>query len=95
MRRLPSSAASVGGETNLTDTRVVGDFKFEAGLVAMAERELAAFAAAVDNLFGSEHALQSAEDWIEELALKRLNGETIPDFRQITIAASARLAARV
>lgn len=37
------------------------------GLVTMAEKDLAAFARAVSELFGSEHAQQSDEDWIEEL----------------------------
>jgi len=62
----------------------------------MAERELAAFTGAVNDLFGSEQARQSAEDWLEQLALIDWpTGETISDLRQITIAAAARLAGRI
>lgn len=64
--------------------------------VEVAEKELAAFVAAVSELFGSEQSLQAAEDWMEELGrLDWPTGETIPDFRQVTIAAAARLARRV
>ena len=38
-----------------------------AGLIPMAERELAAFFNAVTELFGSELAQLSAEDWLQEL----------------------------
>lgn len=62
----------------------------------MAEKELAAFVAAVSELFGSEQSLQAAEDWMEELELLDWpTGETIPDFRKVTIAAAARLSQRL
>ena len=38
-----------------------------ADLMTMAERELAAFFSAVKELFGSEQAKHSAEDWLHEL----------------------------
>lgn len=64
--------------------------------VEIAEKELAAFVAAVSELFGTEQSLQAAEDWMEELGLMDWpTGETIPDFRQVTIAAAARLSRRV
>jgi hypothetical protein len=64
-------------------------------LVAMAERELTAFAGAVNELFGPEQALLSADEWIEELlALDFPVGSRIPDWRHITIIASSRLAKR-
>ncbi len=64
--------------------------------VALAERELSAFTGAVNRLFGTEHAQQSAKDWAEELesVLWPLQ-EAIPDWRQLTIAAAARLARRI
>ena len=68
----------------------------EAGLLAGAERELAAFARAVNDLFGSEQAQRAAEDWIEELELMDLpTGKAAPDWRCLTIAAASRLANRV
>lgn len=64
--------------------------------VEIAEKELAAFVTAVTELFGSEQSLQAAEDWMEELGqLDWPMGETIPDFRQVTIAAAARLSQRI
>lgn len=69
--------------------------EYNVGIVAMAEMELAAFAAAVKELFGPEHAQRSVEDWIEELELMDWPAEeAIPDWRQVTIAAAARLAGR-
>jgi NAD(P)-dependent dehydrogenase (short-subunit alcohol dehydrogenase family) len=58
----------------------------------LAERELSAFIGAVEKLFGPEQARQSALDWIEELErMNRPPGDSVPDWRQITVAASARL----
>jgi NAD(P)-dependent dehydrogenase (short-subunit alcohol dehydrogenase family) len=60
----------------------------------LAERELSAFISAVEKVFGPEQARRSALDWIEEL--ERINwppGDSVPDWRQITVAASARLGA--
>lgn len=62
-------------------------------LLILAEKELAAFIGAVDELFGPQQARQSAFDWIEELELKDLRGQSIPDWRQATLGASARLGA--
>ena len=65
-------------------------------LVHMAERELAAFVGAVNELFGSEEARISTAEWIEELlAADRPIGPDITDWRRITIIASSRLANRV
>jgi hypothetical protein len=67
-----------------------------ADLMTMAERELAAFIGAVTDLFGSEHARLSAEDWLDELALMdNFPGPTSRDWRSVTVAASARLASRL
>jgi len=52
-----------------------------ADLMTMAERELSAFFNAVTQLFGSEQAELSAEDWLQELSrsmdcqLQRANGD--------------------
>lgn len=65
-------------------------------LMIMAERELAAFFTAVAELFGSEQARLSLEDWLEELqSLDRLPGLRNCDWRQVTVAVLSRLAARV
>jgi hypothetical protein len=64
-----------------------------ADLVTMAERELSAFIRAVTELFGSEQARLSAEDWLDELAsMDCLPGSTSRDWRSVTIAVLARLA---
>src|SRR5262245_50344266 len=62
-------------------------------LMTMAQRELSAFFRAVTELFGSEQARLSAEDWLDELAsMDRLPGATSRDWRAVTIAVLARLA---
>jgi hypothetical protein len=67
-----------------------------AGLVPDAEKELAAYASAVHELFGSEQARRSVEDWMAELqVLDWPNGEAAPVWRQVTIASAIRLASRV
>jgi len=44
-------------------------------------------------LFGAEQARKSALHWIEELELMDWpSGDSIPDWRQATVVASARLA---
>lgn len=64
--------------------------------VETAEKELAAFVAAVSELLGPEQSLQAAEDWIEELELLEWpTGSARPDFRQATIAAASRLSQRI
>jgi hypothetical protein len=65
-------------------------------LMTMAKRELEAFLSAVTELFGSEQATVSAQDWLEELVLlEKLSGATSRDWRLISIGASVRLANRV
>jgi hypothetical protein len=61
----------------------------------MAERELSAFIGAVTELFGSEQARASA-DWLDESELTDSSPlSTERNWRAVTIAASARLAARL
>ena len=72
-------------ETALSDTE----------LIILAERELAAFARAVGEMFGPEQANLSAAEWIEELeSLSWPARPGVSDFRRITTAASSRLAHR-
>ena len=67
-----------------------------AGLLPDAEKELAAFVHAVQELFGSEQARQSIEDWMEELASMNLpKRHADPTWREITNASAIRLASRV
>lgn len=67
-----------------------------AELMIMAERELAAFIAAVTELYGVEEAWMSAEVWLDELAtMNTLPGPASRDWRTVTIAALARLASRL
>jgi hypothetical protein len=67
----------------------------DANLIILAERELAAFARAVRELFGPEQASLSSAEWIDELeSLNCPAGPGVSDFRRITAAASSRLAYR-
>ena len=78
----------------LTDAETERCNQITSGFLILAEEELSAFIRAVDKLFGSEQARQSARDWIEELGrMDWPSGESIPDWRRATVAASARLGA--
>jgi hypothetical protein len=62
-----------------------------ADLVTMAERELSAFFRAVTELFGTEQAELSAEDWLHEFtAIDSLPSST-RELRRIIIARRPRL----
>jgi hypothetical protein len=63
--------------------------------MTMAERELSAFFNAVSQLFGSEQAERSAEDWLHELI--EIDGLPTSDreWRSVTAKVSSRLARRV
>lgn len=64
-----------------------------ADLVALAERELAAFVGAVTELFGPEQARLAAEHWLDELiSLPDLPGSSSGDWRAITLRAANTLA---
>jgi hypothetical protein len=67
-----------------------------ATLLPSAENELAAFARAVQELFGAEQARQSIDDWMDELeTMDWWSQGAMPDWRALTIAAAVRLASRV
>jgi type IV secretory pathway TrbL component len=79
-----------------TGETIGGCAQFTAAVLPIAEKELAAFARAVTELFGAEQARRAVEDWMEELELSDWpTGSARPDCRQVTIAAAARLANRV
>jgi hypothetical protein len=68
--------------------------ELESALVAGAERELLAFVSAVYELFGPEHARISVESWMQELESADWSPEQeIPDWRQLSVRAAARVAA--
>jgi hypothetical protein len=66
-------------------------------LMTMAEQELAAFFSAVTELFGSEQAQLSAEDWLHELLAISINDlpASTREWRLLTVKVSARLASRL
>ncbi len=64
-------------------------------LATMAERELSAFFNAITQLFGSEQAELSAEDWLRELIEIDALPASAREWRVITAKASTRLAGRV
>ena len=62
----------------------------------LAERELASFIGAVKELFGSDQARLSADDWLEESELMDSPPlSTGRNWRAVTIAAAGRLANRL
>ena len=63
-----------------------------ADLATMAERELSAFFNAVTQLFGSEQAAISAEDWLHELIEMDGLPTSTREWRLITRKVSIRLA---
>lgn len=64
--------------------------------LVMAEQELAAFARAVRELFGTEQERHSIEDWMQELeSMDWAPEESDPDWRHVSVAAARRLADRV
>ena len=62
-----------------------------ADLMTMAERELSAFFTAVSQLFGSEQAELSAEDWLHELIEIDDLPASAGEWRLITAKVSTRL----
>jgi hypothetical protein len=65
-----------------------------ADLVTMAEQELAAFFAAVTELFGSHQARVSAEDWLHELLAVNVLPASAREWRLLTVKVVTRLARR-
>ena len=63
--------------------------------MSLAERELAAFLGAVKEVFGSELAELSAEEWLHELEASDDLPSSIPEWRTLTAKASLWLANRV
>ena len=65
-----------------------------AGVMAMAERELAALFSAVTELFGPELAEISVEEWLEGLAATNSLPSSAREWRRITLDICKRLAPR-
>jgi len=62
----------------------------------LAERELSSFVSAVTKLYGPEQARLSAQDWLNESqSIDSPPWSAERNWRAVTIAASARLAARL
>jgi hypothetical protein len=66
-----------------------------ADFMTMAEQELASFFSAVTELFGSEQAEHSADDWLHELETVDGLPASTREWRLITAKVSTRLANRV
>ena len=64
-------------------------------LTMMAEREFSAFFNAVTQIFGSEQAELSAEDWLQEVIESDVLAASTREWRLITAKVSTRLASRV
>ncbi|MGC4052079.1 MAG: hypothetical protein QM757_22300 [Paludibaculum sp.] len=65
------------------------------GGVSLAEKELAAFFRAVTELYGPEQAEASAEDWLRVLMARCGLPASRREWREVSIAAAARLAGRL
>src|SRR5215471_15790606 len=64
--------------------------------IHLAARELSAFIAAVSELFATEEARASAEDWLDESELMEISPRSMrTDWRAVTIGAPVRLANRL
>lgn len=63
--------------------------------MSLAERELAAFFGAATELFGSELAKLSAEEWLRELEATDDLPASTREWRWVTAKVSARLAYRM
>ena len=64
-------------------------------LTMMAEREFSAFFNAVTQLFGSEQAELSAEDWLQEVIESDVLAASTREWRLITAKVSTQLPAGV
>ena len=64
-------------------------------LLAMAEQELQAYFNAVRELFGSEQAQLSAEDWLHELEASKTLPVSVRQLRTISINVAKRLTGRL
>jgi hypothetical protein len=64
-------------------------------LLVMAEQELRAYFHAVRELFGSQQAQLSAEDWLDELETVKPLPASARQLRVMTISVARRLTARL
>jgi hypothetical protein len=76
------------------DSEIENQSQFVKLFFIAAERELSAFFTAVNSMFGADQACRSAIHWIEELdSMDWPTDDSMPNWRQATLAASTRLAA--
>jgi len=88
------SDSKAGGLVGVRTPRFSAEVDVE--LFNLAEKEPAAFVAAVNTLHGEEQARAAANDWLLELiALKEPCKGAVLDLRSITIGAARRLARRL
>ena len=81
--------------TQIKDRESFSDLVYEQQ-THLAERELHSFISAVTEMYGSEQARVSSDDWLDEADLMDSPPRSeARDWRSVTIAASARLASRV
>jgi hypothetical protein len=66
-----------------------------AGVALMAEREFAAFFAAVTERFGPEQAELAAEDWLRQLSTMNVLPASAHEWRLLSVRTSSQLATRV
>src|SRR3984893_18056745 len=92
--RWPSRIVMLEKRKMLMDAETDSCSQLAGGFLILAEKELSAFIRAVDKLFGTEQARQSALHSIEEVErMDWPSGGWIPDWRLATVGASARLGA--
>ncbi len=60
--------------------------------LSAAEREMAAFVAAAQELYGTDAGKLAAECWIAQMIKSDWSNRASPTFRQVTIAAASQLA---
>jgi hypothetical protein len=64
-------------------------------VLTLAERELAAFFGAVKELFGTERAERSAQDWLHELESRDSLPTSMREWRSVTAKIMSELARQV
>lgn len=94
-RRQTNGHSSVAmSKASSIDRSEKGCHEISALFLPMAAKELGAFAAAVNQLYGNEQARQSIDDWIHEFEATDWPQGAIPNWRCVTIAAATQLVSR-
>jgi hypothetical protein len=91
-----SRTAMVEAHSSTASERSAGSALTRDMPATFAERELRAFLNSVTDLFGLDQTSFLTEIWLDALArMDRMPGPTSPDWRLVTVAASARLAGQL